>query len=144
MTFLGLGIPIMQGYGLTETSPVTYGQPALGERVRRGRDARFAGVEVRIADDGEVLVRGRNVMQGYYRDPQATAAAIVDGWLHTGDIGEIDASGFLAHHRPQGRDIQDRHRQVDLAGAHRGEHQALDLRRPGDGRSEADARIRSH
>ena len=94
MTFLGLGIPIMQGYGLTETSPVVsvsrlsrneYG--AVGQPI--------AGVEVRIASDGEVLIRGRNVMHGYYRDPQATAAALEDGWLHTGDVGELDAAGFL-------------------------------------------------
>jgi long-chain acyl-CoA synthetase len=94
MTFLGLGVPIMQGYGLTETSPViTVNRPESNEYGAVGRP--INGVQVRIAEDGEVLVRGRNVMQGYYREPQATAAAILDGWLHTGDIGEIDAAGFL-------------------------------------------------
>jgi long-chain acyl-CoA synthetase len=94
MTFLGLRIPIMQGYGLTETSPVvSVSRLTQNEYGAVGRP--LAGVDVRIAPDGEMLVRGRNVMQGYYRDPQATAAAIVDGWLHTGDIGEIDAKGFL-------------------------------------------------
>ncbi|MGB8909848.1 MAG: long-chain fatty acid--CoA ligase [Candidatus Cybelea sp.] len=94
MTFLGLGIPIMQGYGLTETSPVvSVNSLTANEYGAVGRP--IPGVEVRIAQDGEVIVRGRNVMQGYYRDPQATAAAIVDGWLHTGDVGEIDEAGFL-------------------------------------------------
>ncbi|HEY1868604.1 MAG TPA: long-chain fatty acid--CoA ligase [Candidatus Cybelea sp.] len=94
MTFLGLGVPIMQGYGLTETSPVvSCNRLSENEYDTVGR-AR-PGVDVRIANDGEVLVRGRNVMQGYYHDPQATTAAIVDGWLHTGDVGEIDAAGFL-------------------------------------------------
>jgi long-chain acyl-CoA synthetase len=94
MTFLGLGIPIMQGYGLTETSPVvSVSRLSANEYGAVGRP--ITGVDVRIAEDGEVLVRGRNVMQGYYRDAQATAAAIVDGWLHTGDVGEIDAAGFL-------------------------------------------------
>ncbi|HVN69537.1 MAG TPA: long-chain fatty acid--CoA ligase [Candidatus Binatia bacterium] len=94
MTFLGLGVPIMQGYGLTETSPVvSVNRPSANEYGSVGRP--LSGVEVRIAQDGEVLVRGRNVMQGYYRDPVATAATIVDGWLHTGDVGELDAGGFL-------------------------------------------------
>jgi long-chain acyl-CoA synthetase len=94
MTFLGMGIPIMQGYGLTETSPVV-SVSRLSNNEYGAVGAPVAGVDIRIAEDGEVLIRGRNVMQGYYRDPQATAAAIVDGWLHSGDVGEIDANGFL-------------------------------------------------
>jgi long-chain acyl-CoA synthetase len=94
MTFLAMGIPIMQGYGLTETSPVTsVSRLSANEYGAVGRP--ISGVEVKIADDGEVLVRGRNVMQGYYRDPQATATALRGGWLHTDDIGEIDEAGFL-------------------------------------------------
>jgi len=94
MTYLGLGVPIMQGYGLTETSPVLTSS--------RDTDNRYGcvgkpipGCEVKIAEDGEVLARGRNIMMGYYREPEATAAAIVDGWFHTGDIGEVDSDGFL-------------------------------------------------
>lgn len=94
MAFLGMGIPIMQGYGQTETSPVT-SVSRLSENVYGAVGRPIAGVDVKIAPDGEVLVRGRNVMQGYYRDPEATSAAIVDGWLHTGDVGELDADGFL-------------------------------------------------
>lgn len=94
MIFLGLGVPIMQGYGQTETSPVTsVSRLSQNEYGAVGRP--ISGVDVRIADDGEILVRGRNVMQGYYRDPETTAVAIVDGWLHTGDVGDIDDAGFL-------------------------------------------------
>ena len=103
MTFLGLGVPIMQGYGLTETSPViTASRLSANEYGASGKP--IPGVDVRIAEDGEILTRGRHVMRGYYRDPDATAATIVDGWLHTGDIGEIDALGFLR--------ITDRKREV--------------------------------
>jgi long-chain acyl-CoA synthetase len=94
MTFLAMGIPIMQGYGLTETSPVTsVSRLSANEYGAVGRP--ITGVDVAIAQDGEVLVRGRNVMLGYYRDSEATAAALREGWLHTGDVGEIDAAGFL-------------------------------------------------
>jgi long-chain acyl-CoA synthetase len=94
MTFLAMGIPIMQGYGLTETSPViSVSRLSANEYGAVGRP--ITGVDVAIAPDGEVLVRGRNVMLGYYRDAEATAAALHDGWLHTGDVGEIDGAGFL-------------------------------------------------
>jgi long-chain acyl-CoA synthetase len=94
MTFLAMGIPIMQGYGLTETSPaISISSLSANEYGAVGRP--ITGVDVAIAQDGEVLVRGRNVMLGYYRDPEATATALRDGWLHTGDVGEIDDAGFL-------------------------------------------------
>ncbi len=94
MTFLGMGVPIMQGYGLTETSPVTsVSRPGANEYGAVGKP--ITGVAVTIAEDGEVLVAGRNVMQGYYRDSEATAAALEGGWLHTGDVGEIDSCGYL-------------------------------------------------
>lgn len=94
MTFLGMGVKIMQGYGLTETSPVLTTSTEANNRFGTvGKP--IPGCEIRIAEDGEILARGRNIMLGYYRDPESTAQTIVDGWFHTGDIGQIDADGFL-------------------------------------------------
>lgn len=92
--FLALGIMIMQGYGQTEAGPVISANPPDGIRIDTvGRV--LQGVDLRIAADGEILVRGDLVMDGYWLRPQDTAMAIRDGWLHTGDIGTLDADGYL-------------------------------------------------
>jgi long-chain acyl-CoA synthetase len=92
--FLSLGIEIYQGYGLTEASPVIStnipGQNRIGTVGKS-----IPGVDVRIAEDREILSRGPNTMLGYYRDPDGTRAGIQDGWLHTGDLGYLDPEGYL-------------------------------------------------
>jgi long-chain acyl-CoA synthetase len=88
------GIPLMQGYGMTESSPVI-SFSTLENRRRGTSGPGVDGVEIRIAEDGEILTRGSHVMLGYWKNESATSAAIQDGWLHTGDLGRLDEDGHL-------------------------------------------------
>jgi long-chain acyl-CoA synthetase len=92
--FDAAGVLVLEGWGMTETSTAaTISSPDDFKVGTIGKP--FPGCEVKIADDGEILVKGPNVFQGYHKNPEATAETIVDGWLHTGDIGEIDGDGFI-------------------------------------------------
>ena len=89
-----LGLPLLQGYGQTETAPVVSANPP--EKIKLDTvGPLFKGTEVKIADDGEILVKGENIMNGYWNDPEATNSTIIDGWVHTGDIGEFDEDQYL-------------------------------------------------
>ena len=93
--YADIGIRIDEGYGLTETSPViAVNSPQAHKLGTVGKT--LPNIEVRIADDGEILVRGPSVFKGYWNRPQETQAALVDGWFKTGDIGKLDADGFLS------------------------------------------------
>jgi long-chain acyl-CoA synthetase len=92
--FDAAGVLILEGYGMTETS--TAATISTPDDFKFGTVGRaFEGCQIKIASDGEILIKGPNIFQGYYKNPDATAETIVDGWLHTGDIGELDAEGFL-------------------------------------------------
>jgi long-chain acyl-CoA synthetase len=84
----------MEGYGMTETSTVASAN--THKRFRFGSvGPPLPGVEAKVAEDGELLLKGANIFQGYYKNPSATTDTLVDGWLHTGDLGRIDEDGFV-------------------------------------------------
>ena len=92
--FFACGVPVLEGYGMTETA--TAASASTIDNYRFGSVGRpLQGQEVRIAEDGEVLIKGPNIFQGYYRNDDASFGSIVDGWLHTGDLGHLDEDGFL-------------------------------------------------
>ncbi|HLI20927.1 MAG TPA: AMP-dependent synthetase/ligase, partial [Stellaceae bacterium] len=92
--FIALGLRLLQGYGQTESSPVVSANRPDKIKVATVGPP-LDGVEVKIAEDGEILVRGALVMKGYWNEPEATAKALEGGWLHTGDVGEIDRDGYI-------------------------------------------------
>jgi len=92
--FEALGLPVIEGYGLSESAPLLAVNPLYDRRIGSvGLTAK--GVEIKIAEDGEIIARGANIMPGYWKQRQATKEALIDGWLHTGDIGRFDEDGYL-------------------------------------------------
>jgi len=94
--FYACGVPVMEGYGMTETSTsATVNRPHAGQFRFGSVGKPQKAVEVKIGDDGEVLIKGPNIFQGYYKNEAATKETLEDGWLHTGDLGRLDDDGFL-------------------------------------------------
>jgi long-chain acyl-CoA synthetase len=93
--FWACGVPVLEGYGMTETATAaTTSSPSDHRFGTVGRA--LPGVEIKVADDGEVLIRGANIFSGYYKNADASFGAVIDGWLHTGDLGSLDDDGYLS------------------------------------------------
>ncbi len=92
--FAALGLPLLQGYGQTEAGPVVSANPPWATKMHTVGKI-FKNIDAKVAEDGEILLKGELVMKGYWRNEKATAETIKDGWLHTGDIGQIDDEGYL-------------------------------------------------
>jgi long-chain acyl-CoA synthetase len=92
--FWGCGVPVLEGYGMTETSTTATGSSLAEHRFGTVGKA-LPGVEIKIADDGEILLKGANIFGGYHKNADASFGAVEDGWLHTGDLGQLDADGYL-------------------------------------------------
>lgn len=92
--FEALKLPVLEGYGLTESAPLLSANPMFDRRIGSVGIA-AKGVELKIAEDGEILARGANIMPGYWKNRKASKEALINGWLHTGDIGDIDGDGYL-------------------------------------------------
>jgi long-chain acyl-CoA synthetase len=94
--FRAIGLTVLEGYGLTETTaPAFIGRPSIGVKIGKVGRA-LPGTGVKISEDGEVLLRGNNIMRGYWRNPTATAETFEGDWFKSGDIGELDDDGFLS------------------------------------------------
>jgi long-chain acyl-CoA synthetase len=93
--FWACGVPVLEGYGMTETSTISTASTIEDHRFGTVGRA-LPGVQLRIADDGEILIKGANIFQGYHHNADASFGAVEDGWLHTGDLGSLDADGYLS------------------------------------------------
>jgi len=93
--FLSLDIPLYEGYGMTENTAIATTNYKGNNKIGTVGKA-INETEIKIADDGEILIRGKHVMKGYYKNPEATNETVINEWLHTGDIGKIDAEGYLS------------------------------------------------
>ena len=128
--FYACGVPVLEGYGMTETA--TASTVSTQDAYKFGTVGRpLPGTEVRIAEDGEILVKGPHIFNGYYKMEDKSFGAIEDGWLHTGDLGAIDEDGFLVHHRPQEGHHHHGRRQEPHARQPRERPQAVALDLPG-------------
>ena len=128
--FWACGVPVLEGYGMTETA--TAATVSTLENHKFGTVGRaLPGVELKIAEDGEILIKGPNIFQGYHNHADASFGAVEDGWLHTGDLGSIDEDGYLSITGPQEGHHHHRRRQEPHAREHRERPQAVPLDLPG-------------